>query len=308
LYAYLSGYEPPGPLAALVINEVVPSQDGLLLDATERRCESFDLCPPEDRDCCKKREDFIELFNGSDAMIPLAGMWLTDRYFQPRSGWQFPAGAKIEAGEHLIVWLDNDGGKCPDPRHSNPPCFWECPDPTAPDRQEYHTSFALDLAGDQIYLLDTEENGLGIIHGLSYSAGGLGLDLMVNQSISLVPDGERSGCFVVTSLPTPRAANVGECPTDESAFRRGDPNNDCRVDLTDAVFVLNFLFLGAEDPGCPDAADADDSGTIVLTDAVFVLNWLFLGGQAPSDPGPADVGPDPTADALPECVYDADCS
>ena len=89
--------------------------------------------------------------------------------------------------------------------------------------------------------------------------------------------------------------------SDGVAFRRGTVNADDRVDLSDAVAILGFLFLGDATPQCLDALDVDDDGRIVLTDAVALLSYLFLGGAFPASPGPARCGPDMTADEL-DCV------
>jgi hypothetical protein len=82
-----------------------------------------------------------------------------------------------------------------------------------------------------------------------------------------------------------------------TSFVRGDANEDGRIDLSDAVFVLTYLFLGGRAPECKDAADVDDRGSIEITDAVNLLNHLFLGAAAPRPPHPAE-GEDPTDDAL----------
>jgi hypothetical protein len=87
-------------------------------------------------------------------------------------------------------------------------------------------------------------------------------------------------------------------------FRRTDSNTDGRVDLSDGVFVLNFLFLGGADPKCPDAADANDSGGIDLSDASFIFNFLFLGGREPPAPGHETCGAEDSEDGLGDCVYD----
>jgi len=93
----------------------------------------------------------------------------------------------------------------------------------------------------------------------------------------------------------------------EPRFHRGDANGSGGIELTDGVFVLNFLFLGGPMPSCMDAADADDSGSLQLTDGVAILNFLFLGGVAPPSPGPPGqpCGPDPAlpADAIGCDVY-----
>ena len=87
---------------------------------------------------------------------------------------------------------------------------------------------------------------------------------------------------------------VGDvCEDARVTFRRGDADQNARIELTDGVFVLNFLFLGGREPTCREAADADDNGALELTDGVFVLNFLFLGGPPPRAPGPTACGPDP---------------
>ena len=61
-----------------------------------------------------------------------------------------------------------------------------------------------------------------------------------------------------------------------------------------------MLFLGTGVILCADAADADDNGQLQLTDAVRILNVLFLGTGTIPLPGPTDApcGPDPTDDGL----------
>jgi len=83
-------------------------------------------------------------------------------------------------------------------------------------------------------------------------------------------------------------------------FVRGDGNVDGRVDLSDAISTLNYLFLGAAVPGCVRAADVNDDGTLGLSDAVYLLVSLFQGGRLIPPPYP-NCGPDTTADSL-NCV------
>jgi hypothetical protein len=179
------------------------------------------------------------------------------------------------------------------------PCWWECPDPTNPEVQEYHTNFALDFESDQIYIYDNADNEFGLIHGVEL---GFTSEEILNRSLSLIPNGDIRGRFKVGEA-TPRLENVGTT----GGFLRGDANADCGVDLSDGVFILNWLFMGGPAPGCQDSADGDDNGTIELTDGIYIFNWLFLGGPLPPDPGPYDVGPDPTEDDLPPCDYPEGC-
>lgn len=77
-----------------------------------------------------------------------------------------------------------------------------------------------------------------------------------------------------------------------ASFVRGDADASGEVNITDAIFSLNFLFLGGPEPPCLEASDADDDGQVNITDGIYVLNFLFLGGPGPADPG-AGCGPDP---------------
>lgn len=79
-------------------------------------------------------------------------------------------------------------------------------------------------------------------------------------------------------------------------FVRGDTNTDGRVDISDAIATLGYLFLG-RGASCLDALDSDDDGSVLLTDAVVILQYLFRAGPAPAQPFPSP-GIDPTADDL----------
>ncbi len=105
-----------------------------------------------------------------------------------------------------------------------------------------------------------------------------------------------------TALEEDRVAEIaGEPPPVQGPlFHRGDPNDDGFMQLSDAIYVLNFLFLGGPPPTCADSGDADDNGRLELTDGVFILSFLFSGGDAPPDPGlpePDSCGVDPAEPA-----------
>lgn len=88
-------------------------------------------------------------------------------------------------------------------------------------------------------------------------------------------------------------------------FQRGDSNRDGGLDLSDAIHLLGFLFLGAPSSlDCADASDANDDGELDVSDAVYSLAFLFSGGVAL--PPPHDCGLDPSADAL-GCVLYPSC-
>ncbi len=52
-------------------------------------------------------EDWLELYNNTNAPANLFGLYLTDNASNPKK-WPFPVGASIPANGFLIVWLDED--------------------------------------------------------------------------------------------------------------------------------------------------------------------------------------------------------
>ena len=93
------------------------------------------------------------------------------------------------------------------------------------------------------------------------------------------------------------ASRVEAGGTDEPRFHRGDATADGNFDLSDGVFILQFLFNGGDDPPCKSAADADDNGVLQISDPVYLFSWLFLGGPQPPPPF-FECGVDPTPDTL----------
>jgi len=78
-------------------------------------------------------------------------------------------------------------------------------------------------------------------------------------------------------------------------FVAGDATGDSSVGLSDAVAILNALFLGVTLP-CPAAARvASDGPTLRLTQAIYLLEFLFRAGPPPLAPFP-DCGEVPGAD------------
>jgi hypothetical protein len=86
-------------------------------------------------------------------------------------------------------------------------------------------------------------------------------------------------------------------PEPEPLFLRGDSNADAGVDVSDAITILRYRFLGTAEPPCMDAADANDDSAVDVSDAVFVLAFLFQGQRSPPPPA-SRPGLDPTRDAL----------
>lgn len=93
------------------------------------------------------------------------------------------------------------------------------------------------------------------------------------------------GTRITAFTTSPGAITIMDKPMG-ALFHRGDSDNNGELQLTDAVRILGFLFLGGTPPTCFDAADADNNGQLQLTDAVRILGFLFLGQASPAPPGP----------------------
>lgn len=83
----------------------------------------------------------------------------------------------------------------------------------------------------------------------------------------------------------------------QSFFKRGDANVDDRFDMSDALYVLERLFVSTEPLECEDSADVNDDGKVDLSDAVSATGYLFRGSSQPPPPH-ASCGVDPTEDSL----------
>ncbi|MEE9443857.1 MAG: dockerin type I repeat-containing protein [candidate division Zixibacteria bacterium] len=68
------------------------------------------------------------------------------------------------------------------------------------------------------------------------------------------------------------------------AIITGDANSDSKLNVADAVFLINYIFRGGSAPGNMTNNDVNCDGTINVADAVFLINHIFRGGSAPDCP------------------------
>ena len=96
--------------------------------------------------------------------------------------------------------------------------------------------------------------------------------------------------------------SYGTCEADappgcEGGFIRGDANGDEALDISDALYILGWLFLGDADPVCMEATDVNDDGETNISDPSYVLAYLFVGGAEPPAPFPEPgIGDAPASD------------
>jgi hypothetical protein len=70
-------------------------------------------------------------------------------------------------------------------------------------------------------------------------------------------------------------------------FLRSDANSDGRVDCSDPIDMLNWLFGTAPNPACIAALNTNGDEAVDIADPIYLINFLFVGGPAPAEPFPA---------------------
>lgn len=103
----------------------------------------------------------------------------------------------------------------------------------------------------------------------------------------LVHDCRRSldMAFVITNGPT---GCSGKC---------GNANGDASVNVSDAVWVINFVFVGGPQSIPKACSDANGDCSVNVSDAVYIINFVFVGGPQPGTCCPG--GPWPDGDCCP---------
>ena len=64
-------------------------------------------------------------------------------------------------------------------------------------------------------------------------------------------------------------------------FIYGDANGDGKVTVSDAIYLINYLFKGGPAPDPLLAGDADCNGDVNVSDVIYLINYLFKGGPPP---------------------------
>ena len=80
--------------------------------------------------------------------------------------------------------------------------------------------------------------------------------------------------------------------TEEQPYICGDASGDGMVNVSDAVYIINFVFSGGNPPDPLEAGEVNCDGMVNVSDAVFIINYVFSSGKAPCDSD---------GDTIPDC-------
>ncbi|MCC6963379.1 MAG: hypothetical protein IT585_09015 [candidate division Zixibacteria bacterium] len=72
------------------------------------------------------------------------------------------------------------------------------------------------------------------------------------------------------------AVGVG-CPS----LLCGDADGTGMISISDAVYLITYIFSGGPAPDPQSVGDADCSGAVSISDVVYLINYIFAGGPAP---------------------------
>ncbi len=70
---------------------------------------------------------------------------------------------------------------------------------------------------------------------------------------------------------------------DAAQYLCGDADGNGRVNVTDAVYLVQYIFAGGPAPEPILSADANCDGSANVSDAVYLIQYIFVGGPAPCD-------------------------
>jgi len=67
----------------------------------------------------------------------------------------------------------------------------------------------------------------------------------------------------------------------QTIYLCGDADSSGLVSITDAVYLVNYIFAGGPQPNPVLAGDLDCNRIVSITDAVYLVNFIFAGGCRP---------------------------
>jgi hypothetical protein len=88
--------------------------------------------------------------------------------------------------------------------------------------------------------------------------------------------------YMAWHQPCPPVGEIDTFTYHAPLYLAGDATGDWNVDISDVVYLLNYLFVHGPAPDPFGAGDATCDGVVDVSDVVYLLNYLFARGPSPS--------------------------
>jgi hypothetical protein len=233
---------------------------------------------PDDIHSSASRYEFIELQNVGEETIDLTGvriMRITGVSLRDRFAFSGSAVTSLAPGEHVVAVRDVE-------------IFRSRYGPAVPVAGAYSGTFS--NTGDTIVILGPLDE---LIVQFDYedswypSTDGEGHSLVLDDPSSPPETWSQQSAWrpSLEILGSPGRADVA---ASDGGQRPGDINQDQKLNLADAVGMLQHLFGDSPSPPCASdegnqtLLDLNGDRTVNLADAVHSLNYLFSSGEAPA--------------------------
>jgi hypothetical protein len=110
-------------------------------------------------------------------------------------------------------------------------------------------------------------------------------DTSMTWTVPTVPSGSHNIYLKITD--DANHANIDTCSYFwdfiYGSYICGDANGDGLVNVSDAVYIINYVFVGGDPPDPLAAGNANCDIGVNVSDAVWIINYIFVGGNAPCD-------------------------
>jgi hypothetical protein len=114
---------------------------------------------------------------------------------------------------------------------------------------------------------------------LNSSLVGTGLTLSSNGLLSGAPS--HTGRIDFTANVQDQASGSTSKAYSFTVYLNGDADGSGAINISDAVYIIAYIFSGGSAPVPTGRGDVDCSSSINISDAVYLISYIFSGGPAP---------------------------
>ncbi|MFH2056665.1 MAG: dockerin type I domain-containing protein, partial [bacterium] len=118
---------------------------------------------------------------------------------------------------------------------------------------------------------------------LKQQADGLPQDYGAGDNLILRVEGRELG-RIVDTIPLLDIMPQDVGPIYLNSTLCGDADGSGGVNISDAVYLIQYIFVGGPAPDPYVAGDANCDGPVNMTDVVYLIQYIFASGAPPCDP------------------------